>query len=109
MSRSTDPERAKRLNAAHALLARGEEMAKAADILVNRYGVSRRQAYRYLEEVQELGHPVPVGEVSVPMTIKVPESVAQRLREESRTRGLAIGEIVARAVRDWVARERGRG
>ena len=84
-------------------------MAKAADILVNRYGVSRRQAYRYLEEVQELGHLVAVGEVSVPMTIKVPESVAQRLREESRTRGLAIGEIVARAVKDWVARERGRG
>ena len=84
-------------------------MAKVADILIHRYGVSRRQAYRYLEEVQELGHPVPVVEVSVPMTIKVPESVARRLREEARSRGLAIGEIVSRAVRDWLTRERGRG
>ena len=84
-------------------------MAKAADILVHRYSVSRRQAYRYLEEAQELGYPVPVGEVSVPMTIKVPESVARRLREESRSRGLTIGEIVSRAVGDWLWRERGRG
>jgi predicted DNA-binding transcriptional regulator YafY len=84
-------------------------MAKAADILVNRYDVSRRQAYRYLEEVQELGHPVPVGEMSVPMTIKVPESVARRLREESRSCGLTIGEIVSRAVGEWLTRERSRG
>ena len=84
-------------------------MAKAADILVHRYGVSRRQAYRYLEEAQELGYPVPVREVSVPMTIKVPGSVARRLREESRSRGLTIGEIVSRAVGDWLSRERGRG
>ncbi|MHB8370997.1 MAG: hypothetical protein ACYDBP_15165 [Leptospirales bacterium] len=84
-------------------------MAKSAEILITRYGVSRRQAYRYLEEAQEMAHPVPVGEASVPITIKIPGSVARLLREEAPARGLTIGELVARAVRDWLFRERGRG
>ena len=84
-------------------------MSKAAEILITRYGVSRRQAYRYLEEAQEMAHPVAVEEASIPMTIKVPGSVARLLRESARTRGITIGELVARAVRDWLSRERGRG
>lgn len=109
MMRSTDPEKAQRLNAAHALLAEGKGLAKSAEILITRYGVSRRQAYRYLEEAQEMGREVEVGEASVPITIKIPGSVARLLREEAPARGLTIGELVARAVRDWLSRERGRG
>jgi len=109
MMRSTDLEKARRLNAAHVLLSGGEELAKSAEILITRFGVSRRQAYRYLEEAQEMGQEVEVGEASVPITIKIPGSIARLLREEAPARGLTIGELVAQAVRDWVSRERGHG
>ena len=109
MTRSTDPEKARRLNAAHALLAGGEELAQAAEILIARYGVSRRQAYRYLEEARGMEQEVEVEEASIPVTIKIPGSVARLLREEAPARGLTIGDLVSRAVRDWLSRERGRG
>ena len=65
-------QKAERLNAAHSLLARGMGMAEAAVSLSRQFGLSRRQAYRYLQEAQTIGHPVPVVAPSVPITFKVP-------------------------------------
>lgn len=84
-------------------------MPQAAKTLTERYALSLRQAYRYLEEAQQMEHPMPVTEASIPMTIKIPADVAQVLRKFARTSGLTIGEIVARSVRDFLDREGGRG
>src|SRR5262252_8859603 len=77
MTRSTDAEKAERLNAAHRLLARGTELVDAATALSRDFGLSCRQAYRYLEEAQAIGHPVPIAEPSVPITLKIPGSVVR--------------------------------
>src|SRR5215813_5511747 len=45
MARSTDAQKAERLNAAHSLLARGTGMAEAVVSLSRQFGLSRRQAY----------------------------------------------------------------
>ena len=98
MARSSNPERAQRLNAAFDLLARGYTLADAAATLTHEFGLSRRQAYRYLQEAQGIDAPVAVSSPTIPITIKVPEAVVVKLRAYAQSRGLTIGEIVARAV-----------
>ena len=108
MSRSTGAERAQRLNAAFDLLARGCAVAQAADVLTEAFGLSRRQAYRYLQEAQAIERPVAVASASVAITVKVPGDIAAQLRSHARATGSTIGNVVARAVSDLLAKERRR-
>jgi predicted DNA-binding transcriptional regulator YafY len=109
MTRSTDAQKAERLNAAHRLLSRGSDLATAATALSREFGLSRRQAYRYLEEAEAIGHPVPVIEPSVPITFKIPGSVVRDLRSYSADSGLTLGEIVARAISTFLKATRRHG
>jgi len=109
MTRSTDAQKAERLNAAHSLLSRGTELADAAAALSRDFGLSRRQAYRYLEEASVIGHPVRVTEPSVPITLKIPGSVVRDLRSYSEASGLTLGEIVARAISRFLKATRRHG
>jgi predicted DNA-binding transcriptional regulator YafY len=109
MTRSTDAQKAERLNAAHRLLARGSNLADAAAVLSREFGLSRRQAYRYLEEAEAIGHPVPVSEPSIPITLKIPGSVVRDLRSYSADSGLTLGEIVARAISTFLKATRRHG
>ncbi len=98
MARSTRAQKAERLNVAYGLLGQGRSMAEAATMLSQEFGLSRRQAYRYLQEAQAIGHPVAVSEASVPMTLKIPGSVVRDLRAYAKSSGLTLGEVVTRAV-----------
>lgn len=109
MTRSTDAQKAERLNAAHRLLEGGTELSDAATTLARDYGLSRRQAYRYLEEAAMIGHPVPITESSIPITLKIPGSVARDLRSYSAASGLTLGEIVARAISRFLKATRRHG
>jgi hypothetical protein len=109
MTRSTDAQKAERLNAAHRLLTRGSNLADAAVTLSRDFGLSRRQAYRYLEEAGAIGHLVPITEASVPITLKIPGSVARELRGYSAASGLTLGEIVARAISTFLKAARRHG
>jgi hypothetical protein len=97
------------LNAAFDLLAHGHAGAPAAAMLMAQFGLSQRQAYRYLHEAQEVRYPVPVSPPSVAVTIKVPEDIAKKLREHAHTTGTTIGDVVSRAVLALMTRERRRG
>ena len=109
MTRSTYAGKAVRLNAALGLLGEGHSMAEAAAVLSRDFGLSRRQAYRYLHDAQAIGHPVAVTEASVPITLKIPESVVRELRTCAATSGITLGEIVARAVKAYLALVREHG
>jgi predicted DNA-binding transcriptional regulator YafY len=98
MTRSSNTEKTIRLNAAFDMLAQGYTLAKAAEALTQKFGLSRRQAYRYLLEAQEISGPVLVTSPSIPITIKIPEDVVIQLRTYAQTSGLTIGEIVANAI-----------
>ena len=84
-------------------------MAEAVVVLSREFGISRRQAYRYLEEAQTIGFPLPVAEAAVPITLKIPGSVVRDLRAYSAVSGLTLGEIVARAVAAFLAAAREHG
>jgi hypothetical protein len=109
MSRSNGTERAHRLNAAFDLLTEGNTLAQAAAVLTERFDLSSRQAYRYLQEAQALKRPVPIVSPHVTMTVKVPEDIATQLRAHARATGSTIGDVISRAVSALLARERRRG
>ena len=109
MARSTKADKALRLNAAHRLREANTELSQAAQSLSREFGLSRRQAYRYLDQAAELGHPVPVEEASVPITLKLPPSTVRLLRSYSSKSGLTLGEIVTRALRAFLGALRRHG
>ena len=98
MTRSSNTDKTHRLNAAFHLLAQGYTLAEAAVALTQQFGLSRRQAYRYLQEAQQIDAPALVTSPSIPITIKIPADVVKRLRSHAQTSGMAIGEIVAHAI-----------
>ena len=98
MTRSSNTDKTHRLNAAFHLLAQGYTLAEAAGALTQQFGLSRRQAYRYLQEAQQIDAPALVASPSIPITIKIPADVVKRLRSHAQTSGMIIGEIVAHAI-----------
>ena len=109
MARSTDAQKAERLNAAHSLLARGTGMAEAVVLLSRQFGLSRRQASFDTCRARAIGHAVPVIAPSVPITLKIPANVVRDVRTYSTVGGLTISEIVTRAITAFLAALRGHG
>lgn len=109
MVRSTDAQRAEKLNTAHNMLARGIGTGEAAVSLSQKFGISRRQAYRYLQEAQAIGHAVPVVAPSVPITLKLPAHIVRDVRAYSVISGATLSDIVTRAIVAFLAAVRGHG
>ena len=99
MVRSSRSQKVERLNAAYALLAQGTTASEAVLRLSQRFGLSQRQAYRYLQDARVMSRPVEPAEALIPITIKIPGTLAEALRAHSRSSGDSIGELVARALR----------
>jgi hypothetical protein len=52
-------------------------MVEAAVALSRDFGLSRRQAYRYLEEAHAVASPPVVAEASVTITLKIPSNIVR--------------------------------
>ena|SRR5262245_49135729 len=98
MSRATKAHKAQLINTAYRLLAQQTEVADAARQLEDEFALSRRQAYRYLQQAATLRAPVPAVEPSVAITFKLPVSIVRTLRAYARRRGLPLGHIVTQAL-----------
>jgi len=109
MPRSTKVDKAKQLNAAYRLLARNIELPEAAQRLSREFCLSRRQAYRYLEEAAQLSRPAEVVQPSVPITLKLPQRTIQQMRSYAKRSGLTVGEIVTRALAGFLSALRRHG
>ena len=109
MTRSTKAQKSERLNAAYALLAQQFEMAEAVQRLSKQFALSQRQAYRYVRTARTMRRPVQVAEASVPITLKIPGSLAAALRAHARSSGLSIGEIVSRSIARFLSGPGGHG
>ena len=90
--------KAQLLNAAYRLLGQRIEPADAVRQLADEFALSRRQAYRYLEQAAALSAPVPVVEPTVAITFKLPVSLVRALRVFARRSGLTLGQIAAQAL-----------
>lgn len=108
MTRATQPEKAERLNLAWQLLRRDRLLPDAADELGRRCGMSKRQAYRYLELAQDMDGPIPVGDTKVAFTVKLSRALVDRLRRYAASTGLNLSEVVSRAIVALLSRGRTR-
>ena len=109
MPRSTGSQKAERLNAAHGLLAGGLSVTQACAALTGRFDLSRRQAYRYVQEAQALTTPVPVAEPSVAVTFKLSPSLVSRVRVRAAADRTTLSETVSRALSVYLAGPGGHG
>ena len=83
-------------------------MAEAAVALSREFGLSRRQAYRYLE-LARAGAPPLAAENSVTITLKMPESLARGLRDHASKCGVTTSEVVRQAVVTFLSAKRRHG
>ena len=102
MGRVTQAGKAERLNQARLLLQDSPDLSQAAKRLSAQFGLSSRQAYRYLREARRLTRPVPVSEGKQVLSVRLPGGLVRRLRERSTTMDTAVSELVARALRAWL-------
>ena len=109
MSRASESQRAERLNHARDLLLHVDQLSAAVEQMAQDCSISPRQAYRYLEQAQQLKHPVPPGEAKLAFTVKLPHSLVRRVRTFAAAKGLSISEVVSRALLVLLPRGRGRG
>src|SRR5256885_15213085 len=86
-SRSGGVAYAQRVNAAADLLAGGASAMDASSVLAARFGVSARQARRYVDQAAASG-PLAVPQTSVVFTVKLPPALVTRVRRRAaRSRG----------------------
>ena len=105
--RAGDAEHAQRVNEAAALVEADVPAAEAARVLAGRFGVSERQARRYVDRAAAAGR-LQVPEASVVFTVKLPAALAERVRTRARESGVTISALVARALAEFFHRGRGK-
>ena len=109
MARASDAQKAERLNRARTLLRQRAPLPQAAERLARGWAISKRQAYRYLEQAQQLKQAVPVGDAKVSFTVKLSRRLVERIRTYAASTGLTLSEIVSRALLAVLHRRGGRG
>ena len=109
MARANGMQKAERLNHARTLLQRFDHLPDAVERMVRDCEVSRRQAYRYLEQARGLKRAVPVGEIKIAFTVKLPQGLIERLRAYAGATGVSLSEIASQAFESMLRRRRTRG
>ena len=109
MPRASNPQKAERLNRAWILLQQTDQLSDAAEQLAQDCSISPRQAYRYLEQAQQLKGPAPPTEAKLAFTVKLPLSLIHRVRAYAAAKRWSISEVVSRALLALLPRGRGRG
>jgi hypothetical protein len=109
MARSSRAERVERINAARKLIQRDAPFAEATDTLCRRFGISRRQAYRYIEEALRSSQELAVPEPKAVFTGKWPVGLIEQLRSFSRPPGQSLSDFVAEMLSRSLRRRKERG
>jgi hypothetical protein len=109
MARSPNSERAKRINAALALKMKEKTSAEAAARLADEYGISRRQAYRYVHEAEKIGKEVPIPDTKIAFTVKLSKNLIEALRKYAENTGASLSGIVTQALESFLKNGRRRG
>ena len=108
MIRWQNSELAERINAAVTLLRKDASSSEVISIIMKQFGVSRRQAYRYIQKAQKIRHLVPVPEEKIVFTVKLPKSRVALVRRIANSSGDSLSNIVTQALKTFLKR-RGHG
>jgi hypothetical protein len=95
---------AKRVNTAVDLLAGGMSVIDATVALARRHRLSERQARRYVERARDEGA-MEVAGPKIVFTVKLPVSLAGRVRRAARATGQSISDLVTQALAEFLDRQ----
>ena len=108
MTKSSNTERAKRVNMAFDLL-KSKSVSEAAAALSSHYGISKRQAYRYVKDAELAGKQISVPDRKIPFTVKLSENLTEKVRHYARFKGQTLSEVVTEALEVFLCKGRKRG
>ena len=108
MTKSSESEQARRVNVTVSLLKR-KTSPEVLKWLIAKYGLSRRQAYRYVHQAQSAGGPLLVPEAKRVFTVKLPVSLIRQVRQQARREGGTISQWVTEALRRSLNLRQGHG
>ena len=107
MSKSTQIEKAKRVNIAIAIMKGSESLSQAASTLARQEHLSRRQAYRYLREAAHLESAQAIPTQKTAFTVKIPIDLLEALRQNAKDSQCSLSEMTAQALNAFLLRRRG--
>jgi predicted HicB family RNase H-like nuclease len=107
--KSSEAELARRVNLTLSLLRQQTSPSEVLEALITRYGLSRRQAYRYLQQAHQAASPLPIPEVKGVFTVKLPRSLILKVRQQARQQRCSISLWVERALRLELGHTKGHG
>jgi hypothetical protein len=107
VTKSSESEQARR--ATVSLLKQKTSPSEVLSRLIARYGLSRRQAYRYLQQAQNAHGPLTVPEAKQVFTVKLSISLIRQVRQQARREGGAISQWVESALRRSLKLRQGHG
>lgn len=99
MTKSTEAEQVRRVNVTVSLLKKKTSSTEVLQRLAVRYGVSLRQAYRYLQLAQKTSAPLPVPEVKLVFTVKLSPRLIRQVRQRARQENCSISDWVDQVLR----------
>lgn len=108
MKRSPHSELTERINAARTLVKKSPNSEEAVLEIMARFGVSRRQAYRYMKEAQKKRKEPGLPEHKIVFTVKLPESLVSLVRHVADSTGESLSSLVTQALKTFL-RRRGYG
>ncbi len=89
---------AQRLNTALSLTKKYSSVSETVNKMAEQFSISKRQAYRYIREASEIGERVPIPDQKVAFTVKLSQSLVQRLREYSKSSEKSLSVIVTQSL-----------
>ena len=105
--KSTQAERAQRINTALSLIKKHNTVSRAADAMTEQYGISKRQAYRYIHDASKIGVEIPIPDQKIAFTVKLSQSLIQALREYAKKSEKSLSEIVTQSLEGVLQNGRG--
>ncbi len=104
MKRSHKSELAERINLAFTLLKKKLPDSQIVNQLMEKFGVSKIQAYRYVQQAKSNKEPMAVPETSIVFTVKLPPSLINQIRNFANFKGMSISRVVRTALEDFLAK-----
>lgn len=94
IKRTNIKENALRLNFVYKQLNKGRSRSDILNVVIEKYGISLRQAQRYLSEAEKLIAPKVVPELKTVLTVNLPISLIKRIRLRAKEIGMPLSELV---------------
>ena len=106
MKRSSTSERTQRINAALTLINKYKSFSRANKALAEKYGISKRQAYRYIQEAMKVGKQIPVPDTKIAFTVKLSRKLVKELRQYAKSKGQRLSDVVTHALEALLHKDR---